>query len=65
VQEQRLRQRGDTDEQIQARLAHAAAEQAAGEKLGAIVVVNDRLDDTVEELHRLIQQARSAAGGAG
>jgi len=65
VQEQRLRQRGDTDAQIRARLAHAAAEQAAGEQLGAVVVVNDRLDDTVDELHRLIEQARSAAGDAG
>jgi guanylate kinase len=61
VQEQRLRGRGDTTDQIHQRVLHAANELAAGERLGATVVVNDRLDDTVDRIVELIDAARSGA----
>ena len=59
VQEQRLRGRGDTTDQIHQRVLHAATELAAGERLGATIVVNDRLDETVDRIVELIEAARS------
>jgi guanylate kinase len=61
VQEQRLRGRGDTTDQIHKRVLHAATELAAGERLGAQVVVNDRLDATVDQVLALIRGARPAS----
>ena len=58
VQEQRLRNRGDTTAQIEARLAQAVREEDTGRRLGAIFVVNDQLDDAVDELVRIIAEAR-------
>lgn len=57
-QARRLRGRGDTPEQIERRLAHTSTERAKGQALGAVVVINDRLDDTVAEMQHLIQQDR-------
>lgn len=59
VQEQRLRGRGDTTDQIERRLVHAAQEIAEGRALGAEFVVNDALDDTVGRILELIAAARS------
>jgi len=59
TQKQRLEARGDTPEQVQRRLAKAAEEIDAARQLGAVVVVNDVLDDAVEEVGGLIDNARS------
>jgi len=58
VQRQRLEARGDPAEHVERRLAHGAAEVAAGRALGAVEVVNDDLGDTVAELARIIAAAR-------
>ncbi|MFP3906936.1 MAG: AAA family ATPase [Acidimicrobiales bacterium] len=55
----RLRARGDSEEQVERRLANADSERARGEALGAIVVVNDRVEDTVAEMEALIVEARA------
>ncbi len=57
-QADRLTGRGDTPEQIERRLAHTSTERERGEALGAVLVINDRLDDTVTELEALIAEAR-------
>jgi guanylate kinase len=55
----RLRKRGDTDEQIERRLANTDRERAKGEELGAVIVINDRIEDTVAELEALIAARRA------
>lgn len=59
VQAARLRGRGDPEPEVRRRLAKAAEELAAARALGAVEVVNDDLDATVEALAALIDQARS------
>lgn len=58
-QANRLRGRGDSPGRIARRLAHTDAERAKGEELGAVVVINDTVEETVAELERLIAEARS------
>lgn len=59
VQRERLVYRGDTDEKVQDRLTKAAEERDAGTELGAQIVINDVLDDTVVALAALIEQHRA------
>lgn len=58
-QERRLRERGDREEKVHARLDKAEAEEPIGLKLADHVVVNDSLDDTIEEMLRIIGEARA------
>jgi guanylate kinase len=57
-QERRLRERGDSDNDIARRLDRADAEEAAAEARGYPVVVNDDADQALAELQRLIEDAR-------
>lgn len=54
----RLQGRGDTPEQVESRVAKAPEELRAARQLGARMVVNDELERTVDELERLIAEAR-------
>lgn len=62
VQAQRLRGRGDPEDQVASRLAKSAEETEMARSLGAIEVVNDDLDQAVAELAELIAQHRGAPG---
>ncbi len=56
AQRARLEYRGDPPEKVAERIAKAAEEADAGAELGARVVVNRRVDDTVDELYRIITE---------
>jgi guanylate kinase len=58
-QERRLRIRGDEPDTVVSRLRKAEDEEPVGMKLADHVVVNDDLDVTVEQMLKLINQARS------
>ncbi len=60
-QRARLEARGDPPEKAAVRLAKAAEEASAGVELGARVVVNHTVDQTVEELYRIITEACASA----
>ena len=62
VQAERLRGRGDPPEQAERRIAVAQGELAEGRRLGAICIVNDDLDRTVEQCQRLIDARRAGLG---
>ena len=54
AQRRRLEERGDPPEKVAQRVAKAAEEADAGAQLGAIVVVNNTVEESVEELYRII-----------
>lgn len=57
-QEARLHARGDADTKVVERLRKAEEEEPIGMQLADHVIVNDRLDETVEEMLRLIRAKR-------
>ncbi len=57
-QERRLRGRGDLDHKVLARLKKAEEEEPIGRELADHVVVNDDLDDTIDEMLSIIENAR-------
>lgn len=62
VQATRMRERGDGEEQVQARLALGREEERAGRELADHVVVNDDLDRAVEEVADILNGYPSAPG---
>ena len=64
-QEARLRGRGDTPERIEQRLIKADEEVTAALEMDAVVVINDDIEATVEELQALIESARAARRAPG
>ena len=60
--EGRLRERGDDDEAVARRLAHAAAEIEAGLKLTDLLVVNDDLNQAVADVRRILEGRLSGGG---
>lgn len=64
-QEARLRRRGDPEEKVNQRLAKSAAEADAGLELGALVITNHDINETVEVMWSAIEKARAARGRNG
>jgi guanylate kinase len=58
-QERRLRGRGDPGDKVLARLKKAEIEEPIGRALADHIVVNDDLEDTIDEMLRIIESARS------
>ncbi len=63
TQARRMRLRGDPEDKVQKRLAHAEEEVRAAAELPYVQLVNDDLDTTVRELADLIATAREARAG--
>ena len=59
-QEARLRRRGDPPEKVRQRLDKAAEEADAGRELGATIIVNTDIHDTVEDMWIAIEKARAS-----
>jgi guanylate kinase len=58
-QERRLRERGDAEDKVHQRLTKAELEEPIGKALADVVVVNDDLGRTVDELLEIIERERS------
>lgn len=58
-QERRLRERGDPNDKVLARLRKAESEEPIGRALADHVVVNDDLEQTIAEMRAIISAARS------
>ncbi len=59
-QERRLRERGDAEDKVAARLRKAEHEEPIGKALADHVIINDDLDRTVGELLAIIRAERAA-----
>ena len=57
-QERRLRRRGDSEDHVRARLSYGPGERETARALGAVMVVNTDLDETVAEMGRIIAEHR-------
>ena len=64
-QEARLRRRGDPEHKVNQRLSKAAEEADAGIELGAHVITNHDIDETVEVMWAAIEKSRAARGRNG
>ncbi|MDH3295641.1 MAG: guanylate kinase [Acidimicrobiia bacterium] len=64
-QQARLRRRGDPEEKVAQRLQKAAQEANAGRELGAQIITNFDIDETVELMWAVIEKARAATGRTG
>jgi guanylate kinase len=60
-QARRLRERGDLDDKVFARLRKAEEEEPVGMGIADHVVVNDDLEDTIGEMLAIIEAARHGA----
>lgn len=60
-QEERLRERGDDDDSIAARLALGAAEEELGRRLADHVVVNDDVERAAQEVAGILRRYRGRA----
>lgn len=58
-QEARLRRRGDAPDKVRQRLDKAAEEADAGRELGAAIIVNIDIGETVEDMWTAIEKARA------
>lgn len=58
-QERRLRGRGDPGDRVQARLRKAELEEPIGRAEADMVIVNDELERTIEEMLEILDQRRS------
>lgn len=58
VQEARLRQRGDDEAHIRARLALGEAEMAEGRQFADAIVINDDLDQATRDLTAIVEASR-------
>ena len=54
----RLRGRGDSEDHVRARLSYGAGERETARELGAVVVVNADLTETVANMGRIIDDHR-------
>ena len=57
-QAHRLRGRGDSEDHVRARLSYGPGERETARGLGAVVVVNADLNETVAEMGRIIDDNR-------
>ncbi len=64
-QQARLRRRGDPEEKVAQRVQKAAQEADAGRELGAQIITNYDIDETVELMWAVIEKARAATGRTG
>ncbi|MDH5521686.1 MAG: guanylate kinase [Acidimicrobiia bacterium] len=64
-QQARLRRRGDPEEKVAQRVHKAAQEADAGRELGAQIITNFDIGETVELMWAVIEKARAATGRTG